>query len=56
MVKDPSANAENAEGVSSISGSGRPLEEEMVSTPVLFLGNPMDINSWWATAHSVTKS
>ena len=56
MVKDPSANAENAGGVSSVSGTGRPLEEEMVSTPVFFLGNPVDINSWWATAPRVTKS
>ena len=56
MVKDPSENVENTGDMGSISGSGRPQEEEMVSTPVFFLGKPMDRGSWWATVHGVTKS
>ena len=56
MVKDPSENVENTGDMGSISRSGRPQEEEMVSTPVFFLGKPMDRGSWWATVHGVTKS
>jgi len=26
------------------------------STPVFYLGNPMDRRAWWATVHRVEKS
>ena len=38
MVKDPSENVENTGDMGSISRSGRPQEEEMVSTPSILSG------------------
>ena len=55
MVKDPSENVENTGEMGSISRSGRPQEEEMVSTPSILLGKPMDRGSCWATVHGITK-
>ena len=33
-----------------------PLEEDMVTTPVSGLGNPMDRGDWWAAVYGVTES
>ena len=56
VVKNPLANAGDAEDSGSIAGSGRspgggngnPLQYSC-------LENPMDRASWWATVHEVAK-
>ena len=56
MVKNPSANSGDAGDACSIpglesfpgEGNGNPLQYSC-------LGNPMDREAWWATAHGVTK-
>ena len=57
MVKNPSANAEDAKDAGSIPGSGRcpggghgnPLQYSC-------LENPMHRGAWWATVHGVAES
>ena len=53
MVKNPPSNAGN---MGSISGSGTsPGEENGNLLQCSCLGNPMDREAWWATAHGVAK-
>ena len=56
-VKNPPANAGDAEEVGSILGSRRSLGEGN-GNPFQYscLENPMDKGVWWATVHGVTKS
>ena len=55
-IRNPPANAGDAEGMGSIPGSGRsPGEGNVNPLQYSFLGNPMDKGSWWATAHGITK-
>ena len=53
-VKNPPANAGDwglipGSGRSSGEGNGNPLQYSC-------LGNPMEIEAWWATVHGITKS
>ena len=53
VVKNSPANPGD---VGSISGSGRHLEKKKRQPiPVFLLGKSMDIGSWQATVHGVTK-
>ena len=41
----------------SVPGSGRfPLEEQIATTAVFLLGNPVDKGAWQATVHGVAES
>ena len=57
MVKNPSANAEDARDVGSIPAPGR-YPGEGNGNPLQYscLENPMDRGAWWATVHGVAKS
>ena len=54
VIKNPPANAGDT---GSIPGSGRSLRRGN-GNPLQYscLGNPMDREAWWATAHAVAKS
>ena len=56
VVKNPPANAGDAE-VGSIPGLGRSLGEGN-GNPLQYSGleNPVDRGTWWATAQGVTKN
>ena len=55
MVKNSPSSAGADGDVGLNPGSGRPLEEEMATTPVFLLYNPMDRGAWWATVYGVIK-
>ena len=55
--KESTCNAGDVRDRGSISGSGRPLEEEMAThSSILAWRDPMDRRVWRATAHGVAKS
>ena len=57
VVNNPPAHAGGAEDMSSITGSGRSLEEGNGNPLQYFcLGNLMDRGAWRATVHGVAKS
>ena len=57
MVKNPSANAGDVRGKSSIPGWGRsPGGEHGNPLHYSCLENPMDRGAWWATAYRVARS
>ena len=57
MVKNPPANAGDAEDVGLIPGSGRsPGEGHGNRLQYSCLENFTDRGAWWATVHGVTKS
>ena len=56
MVKNPPANAGDAEDMSSISGLGRSLGEGNGNPfPYSSLENAMNRGAWWAIVHGVVK-
>ena len=57
MIKNPSANAGDAEDMGLIPGSGR-VSGEGNGNPLQYscLENSMDREAWRATVHGVTKS
>ena len=57
MVKNPSANAGDAEDAGSVSGLGRSLGGGN-GNPLQYscLGNPVDKGAWWATVYRVIES
>ena len=57
MVKDPPAEARDANVMGLIPGSGRsPGEGNGNPLQYFCLGNPMDRGAWGATVHGVAKS
>ena len=57
VVKNPSANAGDAEDTGSIPGLRRsPREGNGNPLQYSCLGNPMEGGTWWATVHGVAKS
>ena len=57
MVKNPAANAGDAEDIGSIPVKGRsPGEGNDNPLQYSCLENPMDIGAWWAAIHRVTKN
>ena len=56
VVKNPSANAEDAGDSGSAPGSGR-YPGQGHGNPLHYscLGNPMDRGAWWATVHGVPR-
>ena len=57
VVKNVTANAEDARDVGLIPGSGRsPGEGNADALQYSYLENPMDRGAWQPTAHGVTKS
>ena len=57
VVRNPPANAEDTRDVSLILRLGRaPGEEKGELLQYSCLENPMDIKTWWATVHGVTKN
>ena len=56
VVKNPPANAGDAEDLGSIPGWGRsPGEGNGNPFQYSCLGNPKDRGAWWATVHEVVK-
>ena len=57
MLKNPPANAGDAEDMGSIPGLGR-SSGGGTSNPLQYScwENPMDRGDWWATVHGVAKS
>ena len=56
-IRNPPANAGDAEGMGSVPESGRsPGEGNGNPLQYSFLGNPMDRGAWQATVHEITKS
>ena len=57
VVKNPPANAGDAEDMSSISGLGRSLGEGNGNPfPYSSLENAMNRGAWWAIVHGVVKN
>ena len=57
MVKNTPANAGDIRDSGSVPGSGRfPLEEQIATTAVFLLGNPVDKGAWQATVRGVAES
>ena len=57
MVKNPSANTDDARDMGLIPASGRPSgggNGNLLQCSCL--ENPMDRGAWWATVHGVTES
>ena len=56
MLKNPTANAEDARAAGSVPGLGRSLEEEMATDSNILVHNSTDRGAWWTTVYGVSKS